>query len=118
MREICIQPEILKAMRLSVQEVAVLNILMTSKNLRGLYASRVAKNVNISNKIVRRILVDLEKCGVVIKVSTGDNVRPRWKYKKGLDRFETRRGRRLRFSKQIAMCAEEEFDSNEMPSKI
>lgn len=52
--------------------------------------------------------MNLEKRGVAMRVSSSSNVRPLWKYKKGLEKLETRRERRLRFSEEAKLCAEED----------
>ncbi len=109
MKEINIHPKILQAMRLSGKESLILDVLLRSKNINGLYSSKISKLTALNKKTVGRILIDLEKAGVAHRVFFTKNIRPRWKFKKGLEVFGNGARRRHCFRDAMAICAKEEM---------
>lgn len=109
MKEIHINQKILQAMRLSSEEKVVFDVLLKNNNIYGVYSSKIAKKAGVDNRIVARILVGLETAGVAVKVFKLDNIRPRWKYKKGLETLINGPLSELKFHEKAAICAAEEF---------
>lgn len=100
-------------MKLTPEELAVFDLLVKNKNIFGIYSSQISDKLGISNKITRRILSDFEKRGLTAQVFEVGNIRSRWKFKRGLEKLESRRERRLRFREQAEICAQEELEAEE-----
>lgn len=113
MKEPKIHAKILQAMKLTPEELAVFDLLVKNKNIFGIYSSQISDKLGISNKITRRILSDFEKRGLTAQVFEVGNIRSRWKFKRGLEKLESRRERRLRFREQAEICAQEELEAEE-----